>query len=72
MDDDSIVFFDGKVGSPPIVLSRSLFERIERLAAQANMEAVDLVQLALADVFNDPNMSLEALGEILRRTPDKS
>ncbi len=65
---DPIVFSDGQVGSPPIVLSRELFLRIERLAAQANIEAVELVQLALADIFNDPNMSLERLAQIIRLT----
>ena len=69
--DDSIVFKDGEVGSPPIVLSRELFTRIQRIAAQANMEAVDLVQLALADVFNDPDLSLEKLASLIRQMPDE-
>ena len=66
---DSISFADGDVGSPPIVISRELFARIERLAAQANMDAVDLIGLALKDMFNDPNMSLDALADILRALP---
>ncbi len=65
--DDPILFRDGEVGSPPIVLPRELFIRIQRLAAQANMEAVELVQLALAEVFNDPDMSLERLARIIRQ-----
>jgi hypothetical protein len=68
--DDSISFTDGAVGSAPIVLPRLLFERIQRLAARAGMTAVELIQIALSDVFNDP-MSLEALGNLIREMPDE-
>jgi hypothetical protein len=66
---DSISFVDGAVGSAPIVISRELFARIERLAARVDMDAVDLIGFALKDVFSDPNMSLEALANLIRALP---
>jgi hypothetical protein len=69
--DDSISFTDGAVGSAPIVLPRLLFERIQRLAARAGMTAVGLIQIALSDVFNDPYMSIERLGKLIRELPDE-
>ena len=69
--DGPIVFSDGAIGSPPIVIPRELFAKIQRLAAQANMEPTQLIQLALADVFNDPNMTLEILANIIRQLPDQ-
>jgi hypothetical protein len=56
---DSISFVDGAVGSA----------RIERLAARVDMDAVDLIGFALKDVFSDPNMSLEALANLIRALP---
>ena len=69
--DDSIAFRDGVVGSAPIVLPRLLFERIARLAERAGMTAVELIQIALADVFNDPAMSLDALANMIREMPEE-
>jgi hypothetical protein len=52
--DDYILFRDGEVGSGPIVIPHLLFERIERSAARVGMTAVELIQFALGELFNDP------------------
>ena len=65
-----IRFTDGQVDSPPIVLKYDLYCRIEKMAAKANMEAVELIQLLLKNVFDDPEMSLERLANLIREMPE--
>jgi len=67
---DPVIFTDGHSCSVPIVIDHSLFVRIERLVARANMDVKELVELALSDIFKDSDMSTEALGNMIWRLAD--
>ena len=57
--DEFVTFTDGAVGSAPLLIPSDLFARLQRLAAQVDMDAVELIQIALIKFFANPEVSID-------------
>ena len=68
---DEILFPKSSPDAAPLRIPTDLFVKITNVAAQANMEPSELVQLLLLDAFADPDASLDTVRKIVRQMPEE-